>query len=142
MDNHRSGLIAIIAIALLGLLWFALSRMPENAQGTDGVPQGTAGQSASALGAITLRHQMSDDMHQYTGTIDLPTPCTSLATETQVTYARPPQVKLMLTTTQGEEICAQVITESEFSFAVSSAEAPSIIAHINGEEVRTTVVEQ
>lgn len=138
MDSRRAGTIAILSFIVLALIWGLLSIMPN-------VVSKESSESASASEgnkrAVIVYHSSDGVMHTFTGSIDLPTPCHQLESATSVDFGDPAQVSVKLAIQQPPSVCAEVITEQQFSTTVSSKSIPIFAVWIDGTEARPVILE-
>lgn len=141
MDPKRTGTALIALLAVLSLGWGGMYYYAKRAEVATSSQQPQTSPEAQ-LESISLKHEAEGDMHTYTGTIETPTPCYSVAAALAVNYTEPPQGTINITTEENSDgVCAQVMTSQEFSVALSSAAAPEIKVIIDGKERQVAVVE-
>lgn len=131
MDTKRAAVAVILLLAVLAFLWVLMTYVfPSNTKGT------------GPSGSVTIYHSLISGMHEYSGVLALPTACESLAAAVSVAFVQPPKAHIQLTTNKTGDVCAQVITQNEFSVAVSSAEMPEVDVSLNGDPLSVSVVER
>lgn len=91
---------------------------------------------------ITVKTQYKNGTLKYSGTVQLPSPCYNLRDETAVLESFPEQVQIRLVITELETktpgnigLCAQVITEKEFSGEVKVSKEAVVSVFLDGEKV-------
>jgi hypothetical protein len=87
---------------------------------------------------ITVKTKYEGGKIKYSGTVQTPTPCHEIKDETKVLESFPEQVQIRLLVVQGNPgaICAQVISEKEFSGEVEVSKDATISVHLDGKEVK------
>ncbi len=87
---------------------------------------------------ITVKTKYEGGNLKYAGTVQTPTPCHELKEETRVLESFPEQVQIRLVVVQGESdvICAQVISEQEFSGEVTVSKDAFVSVYLNGKKVK------
>jgi hypothetical protein len=140
MDPKRTGTALIALLVVLSLGWGGMYYYAKRAEVRTGQPQTAA--PAEHMDGITITHAADGDMHTYTGAIETPTPCHSVAAALSVNYTEPPQGIINISTEESPEgVCVQVLTSQEFSVSLSSEEAPEIKVVVDGKERQVAVVE-
>lgn len=81
---------------------------------------------------IEIQVKYEDNNFKYQGLVKLNTPCDTIKTETQVLESYPEQVQIKITSQKSKEICAQVITEKEFSGQVEAPQTSIVQIYYNG----------
>ena len=86
---------------------------------------------------ITVRTKYESGTLKYNGTVQLSTACHELKDEAGVMESFPEQVQVRLTTEDpvSGTMCAQVITEKEFSGQVKVSENATVSVYLDGEKV-------
>ena len=93
---------------------------------------------------ITITEATFDGkLYTYKGTVSVPTPCHDLSAEAFIKESYPEQVELRFAIAEpgDDEICAQVITDKEFTIIFQASESAIIKATLNGEEVALNILE-
>jgi len=88
---------------------------------------------------ITAQTKHESEILYYKGAVQLPTACYKLKDETAVLESYPEQVQIRITAGQTKSdsigVCAQVITDLEFSGQVQVSEKTVVSVYLNGEKV-------
>lgn len=90
---------------------------------------------------IILKTKYEGGRLKYTGTVQTPTPCHTLKDETKVLESFPEQVQIRVLITYpslspNAGICAQVITDQEFSGEVTVSKEAVVFVYLDGKEVK------
>ena len=103
-------------------------------------PKGGGSQSTTKItiktNEITLKATYENGVLKYSGTVQIPTPCYKLKDETVVLESFPEQVQIRISIVQTRDICAQVITNKEFSGQVQVSDQATISVYLNGEKIK------
>ncbi|MDP2720707.1 MAG: hypothetical protein Q8O75_02080 [bacterium] len=93
--------------------------------------------SSASLKKVNLKTSYKNGVLTYSGFVQLPSPCHKLKEETLVIESFPEQVQVRLTIQDPDPtmMCAQVVTEKEFSGEVKVSEKATISVFINGKKV-------
>lgn len=137
-------LVALV-IVLAGLLvggWYVLSSDPEPVQSNDSsVDTGSISQPSPESGVtndqLSISFSYADGVYTYNGTVQKPTPCTSVESDATILESLPEQVNVNIDILSSDEICAQVIEEEEISGEFSASKEASIEVFLNGDTVGT-----
>lgn len=141
MDTKRTGTALIALLAVLSLGWGGMYYYAKRAEVTARPSQQPAA-VAQQMESISLKHERDGEMHTYTGTVETPTPCHSVAAALAVEYTEPPQGTINISTEESSEgVCAQVMTSQEFSVSLSSDAVPEMKVVVDGKERQVAVVE-
>ncbi|HEY9583082.1 MAG TPA: hypothetical protein VJK09_02095 [Candidatus Paceibacterota bacterium] len=134
MSNKTVIGIIIGLIIIGGLVWWSLSSKTDNDTGTP-VSTGQETQPQS----ITVNHYFQENAgvgaHTIEGTLTLPTPCHSLASDVMVAESMPEQVLIKFTTKAGEGICTQVLADKFFRVSFTASKDALITATLNGKVI-------
>lgn len=84
---------------------------------------------------ISVTHRFADGIHNFSGSVSVPTPCHELSVTAQVLESFPEQIVLVFVTKSTADVCAQVIAEKDFSIEVSASEAARVRGTLDGEPV-------
>lgn len=87
---------------------------------------------------VTLKTSFKNGKLEYSGSVQLPSPCHKLDIQTTVAESYPEQVYISLEIIDPDPgmLCATVIEEKEFSGKLSVSANASIFVSLNGERVR------
>ncbi len=72
----------------------------------------------------------------YSGTVQLPTPCTKLNVDATASRTDPSVVSIQLTTQPTSEVCAQVVTPKQFSGELAAPKGAQIHVFYNGSQIK------
>ncbi|HSX57731.1 MAG TPA: hypothetical protein VLE47_00470 [Candidatus Saccharimonadales bacterium] len=72
----------------------------------------------------------------YSGTVQLPTPCTNLNVDATASRTDPSVVSIQLTTQPTDTVCAQVVTPKPFSGEVAAPKGVQIHVFYNGSQIK------
>lgn len=135
-------LVLIVAtIAILAALFFFAKPLVSISPNTN-QPAGVGNVTdPDTRPVIKVLHQYKTGAHVYVGELELPTPCHSIEAESVVLESYPEQVQVILSTKEGEGICAQVITPKKFKVAFQASKEASVNVSLNGGAVRFEVGE-
>jgi len=87
---------------------------------------------------VNVKHQFVEGIHTFVGVLELPTPCDKISSKV-VKEQGETIIDLVYASTS--EICAQVITEKEFTVTFAGEVNENIIARLNGELVNLNIYE-
>jgi len=140
-----SKLFALILFVALPFLGFyagmkyeqAVAPSSENTSTASAKPNGSqvGWKTLVQTNQITVKTKYEGGVLKYAGTVQIPTPCYKLKDETVVLESFPEQVQIRLAVVQTRGICAQVITNKEFSGQVKVSEKAVISVFLNGEKI-------
>lgn len=102
-------------------------------------PPGNTGNTQKPT--LAIEHGFFGGLHLYRGTIDLPTPCHTIAIESRVAESFPEQITLAITTRERQGVCAQVVTPTPFSTTVQASREARVSATLNGAPVQLQLEE-
>lgn len=80
---------------------------------------------------LTIKVTYQNGIYYYSGTIELPTPCTILTVNSNVTRTAPSVVNILITTQPTDAICAQAVTPKTFSGQVSGPANATVDVYLN-----------
>jgi hypothetical protein len=89
-------------------------------------------------GALKVEKNFSDGVHTYKGSLNVPTPCHDVLTEVTVAESFPEQVSIYLEVVDAGGICAQVITEKEFTVEFQASEQAIVTGYLHDEMILLT----
>ncbi len=142
MDQRRSILAVLAFIAGIVVIWILLAYVLSYFQKEEIIDQPR--NEAGELAPFILSHKNTGEVHSYSGSLELPTPCHSLMSSISVAggIVRKATISLDVQEPADGTICAQVIDEQEFAVSVTSAVVPDVSLHINGEKVPVSIIEK
>lgn len=87
---------------------------------------------------LSLKVFFQDNKLKFSGTVQMPTPCHNLTTESMIAESYPEKVSLYLNAVEPRsgDVCAEVVTPKEFSGEIQASEESSIRVIFNGKEVK------
>ena len=87
---------------------------------------------------VSLKTNFKNGLLTYSGSVQAPSPCHELEKEVVIAESFPEQVQisLQLKEPKPETICAQVVTEKEFSGELKVSEQARISIYLNGKKVK------
>lgn len=86
---------------------------------------------------LTIKVTYQNGVYYYSGTIQLPNPCTKLSTDAIIMESFPEQVRIVLETKQDSStFCAQVITPKSFSGQFSASAEATINMYLNDKLIK------
>lgn len=93
---------------------------------------------------IVAAHTYANGKHTLEGTVDLPTPCHELITETIVMESMPERVvvKFTVKAPEADTFCIQMISQGKFKSDFWASENPVISATLNGQPVSLVIEDQ
>jgi hypothetical protein len=146
-------LILFIALPFIGFyagMWYQKNISPQKSTVTTN-GSSTATDSASTAGwktvvdseKITVQTKYENGQLRYKGTVQVPTACYKLKDETTVLESSPEQVQIRISAGQTKSdtpgsigVCAQVITDLEFSGQVQVSKDAVVTVFLDGEQVK------
>lgn len=134
------GILAVVVLLLFAVSYYYASQTQDNI----GEAQEDTTEETAEMGVdvITVKHDFVDGTHIIAGSVDLPTPCHLLETNTRIMESFPEQVVIdFITTLEEGTICAQVVTPRRFKISFDASERAVISATINAESVRLNLVD-
>lgn len=87
---------------------------------------------------LTLKTAYGDGVLQYSGKVQLPTPCHLLKDQSRVLESYPEQVQIRLTVERpaADLACIQVIGEKNFSGQIKVSPQAIVTVYLNGQRIR------
>jgi len=87
---------------------------------------------------VSLKTNFKNGLLTYSGSVQAPSPCHELEKEVAVAESFPEQVQISLQLKEPKPgtICAQVVTEKEFSGELKVSEQARISIYLNGKKVK------
>ncbi len=131
--------VILVVIIIIGVVMW--QRSGDSTLGEDnGVPQ--PGEYV-APSTIDLTHQYRNGVHTYAGSLMMPTPCYDITTDAIVAESFPEQVTVSISVTgpSAGEVCAQVLTEKDFTVSFSASANATVSFRVNGATVGARVTE-
>ena len=119
------GVIVVIVLAISAGVYYSWPKsgpsLPDEVMQNVRTPAQIAIDNAAK--SILVRHRYVDGVHTYTGVVEVPTPCHSVAAEGLVLQSFPEKVQIILSTIPPAPgtVCAQVITEKPFSVSYKAS---------------------
>lgn len=140
MNKVIVGIILLIVIVAGG--FFVFREAPSDVPSTPGQNNGNGDGSPvyTPDGGISLVRTSNENNHMYRGVVSLPTPCHELNVMLAIAESYPEQVTIELTSFSTAEVCAQVISEKEFTAEFTASPKHSLRVLVNGEEVPHQVI--
>lgn len=132
MSNKSIVGIVVVLVLILGGTWWSLSKRGDEVN----VPVDNNDEQTTTPQSITVNHYFDNGNHSIEGTLTLPTPCHSLSHEVTVAESSPEQVMIKFTTTPGEGICTQVLSDKFFRVTFAASAEAKISATLNGSPLR------
>lgn len=134
-------LVLLIALPFIGFYagtWYQKQVSPTT---TTSVTNGTKTDGSKTVvdsEKVSLKTSFKNGVLNYSGSVSLPTPCHELDVQITVAESFPEQVQIRIKIQDPKEgmICAQVITEKEFSGKLEVSENASISVYLNSELVK------
>ena len=134
-------LILFIALPFIGFyagVWYQKAVSPPKSVIKIQEPSKDDDSSSSASSKkVNLKTSYKDGVLTYSGSVQLPSPCHKLKEEALVAESFPEQVQIRLTIENPASgtMCAQVVTEKEFSGEAQASEKATISIFLNGKKV-------
>ena len=93
--------------------------------------------SSPTRSKVVFQKSYEDNLLKYQGTVEVPTPCHDIRQETKIMESYPEQVRLDLTVEKPApgNVCAQQITQKDFSGEVKVSENASVSVFLDGKKV-------
>src|SRR3989344_7772027 len=90
-----------------------------------------------AKSKATFQKSFEDNLLKYNGTVEAPTPCHEIRQETKIMESYPEQVRIDLSVINptADKVCAQQITQKEFSGEIKVSENASVSVFLDGKKV-------
>jgi hypothetical protein len=85
---------------------------------------------------VDIQFEYKDNAYTYTGTVEKPTPCDKVMTDTLIKESYPEQVDLRITITSSDQICAQVISKEDIQGEIKVSSEAVIDVYLNGELIK------
>lgn len=128
-------IIGVIAVVLIGAGFYFSN------QKTDVAPVVTETEiDETAPVTIDVKHQYINGIHTIAGSVDLPTPCHSLAATSTINATRT-VATIALTSTSSASVCAQVISPNVFKTQFMGAVNMEKVGTFNGKAVNLNFFE-
>ena len=86
---------------------------------------------------VTFEKNYENNLLKYAGTVEAPTPCHEIRQETKIMESFPEQVRIDLSIENPtpDNVCAQRITQKDFSGEVKVSESASVSVFLDGKKV-------
>jgi hypothetical protein len=81
---------------------------------------------------VTLSSSFRRGVHTFEGTVEAPTPCTTVGVETTVASSTPSRITLSLTLAPDEGVCIQVVRALPFEATAEAPEDAFVELTVNG----------
>ena len=90
-----------------------------------------------AKSKATFQKSFEDNLLKYNGTVEAPTPCHEIRQETKIMESYPEQVRIDLSVINppADKVCAQQITQKEFSGEIKVSESATVSVYLDGKKV-------
>lgn len=134
-------LFGVIVIVLAGIFFFLEGSSSKDMPVIPEDNMDSKDEDKNTFEKITLFRMSEGSTHTYKGTITLPTPCHTLQTMIVIAESYPEQVTLDLTSASNAPVCAQVVTEKEFTAQFNASPNHTIRLTMNGKEIPIEVVD-
>lgn len=137
-----AGTVGIIGgLLLLGGLWFYFGFSDESSEVVSEEPIVEVDSFVPQI--VTAKHQFKNGKHIVAGEVEMPNPCYLLETDAVVEVREPyaDRATLRFTSSQGDDLCAQVITPIRFKESFGAQEEAEISATWNGKPVKLNLIE-
>ena len=135
-------LILLIALPFIGFyagVWYQKQIYPNQDNSGIVVDDGKKEEPKTVVDSqkVKLKTSFKNGVLNYSGSVSVPTPCHELDVETIVAESYPEQVQIRIKIQDPKEgtVCAQVVTEKEFSGRLKVSENASISVYLNDEKV-------
>ncbi len=137
MDNKT--FIGAVIVAILFLVGaFAYNKNQQKIQVQSDRQDAIQQEVQKPTETLNVKYQFKDGKHVYVGSVLLPTPCHILKAEAGT---KPGVNEIIITTTDSQEVCAQVITERLFRVETNFKPEDVFIPTLNGEVVNFNIFE-
>ena len=137
MDNKT--FIGAVIVAILFLVGaFAYNKNQQKIQVQSDRQDAIQQEVQKPTETLNVKYQFKDGKHVYVGSVLLPTPCHILKAEAGT---KPGVNEIIITTTDSQEVCAQVITERLFRVETDFKPEDVFIPTLNGEVVNFNIFE-
>jgi hypothetical protein len=131
-----------ISVVVLLIIFFGGTALYKNAQNQDELQytreEAIEDEVSRPKQTLNAKYQYKDGMHIFIGDITLPTPCHSYNAQVD---QRDIETEIVVTTTESDEVCAQVTTQKQFKVQFEGQKDDLIIASLNGEVVNLNIFE-
>lgn len=137
-ETKKIGNIILTIVVLLALgfgIYYLVSRSD-----VDNTANDPAAGSDYYVSVVQVKHQYADGTHTYVGSIDLPSACYSLESNSAMTGETAATINLT-TTMSAEEVCAQVVTTRDFRVQIDGPENLTVSGMLNGRPVELNLFE-
>lgn len=124
-------LVAIIGIVGIAAIIYTTTR-PVTPTAPTAREEAQAQDAALPTKTIQVKHQYKDGVHTFMGVVETPTPCYDITTV--VLPGEVPEIKIM-TKAQADTMCAQVITEKQFTVRFTGPEDTQFLTTVDNEPV-------
>ena len=86
---------------------------------------------------MVFQKSYEDNLLKYQGTVEVPSPCHDIRQETKIMESFPEQVRIDLSIENPtpDNVCAQRITQKDFSGEVKVSESASVSVFLDGKKV-------
>ena len=86
---------------------------------------------------VTFEKNYENNLLKYAGTVEVPTPCHEIRQETKIMESFPELVRLDLTVEKpaSGNVCAQQITQKDFSGEIKVSENATVSVYLDGKKV-------
>lgn len=124
-------IVVLVALVILLGLWLWQRQKPQS----NSQKPPTSNQPKQSINnpPVTFNATYSNNTWTYSGTVELPNPCSTLTHDAIVMESFPEQVQVRLTTTSDPTaVCAQVVTTEEYSGTFAASEQAKISVYLNG----------
>lgn len=137
MDNKT--FIGAVIVAILFLVGaFAYNKNQQKIQVQSDRQDAIQQEVQKPTETLNVKYQFKDGKHVYVGSVLLPTPCHILKAEAGT---KPGVNEIIITITDSQEVCAQVITERLFRVETNFKPEDVFIPTLNGEVVNFNIFE-
>ncbi len=137
MDNKTFiGAVVVAVLFLVGA--FAYNKNQQKIQVQDERQNAIQQEVQKPTETLNVKYQFKDGKHVYVGSVLLPTPCHILKAEAGT---KPGVNEIIITSTDSQEVCAQVITERLFRVETNFKPEDVFIPTFNGEVVNFNIFE-
>ena len=93
--------------------------------------------SSPSRSKVVFQKSYEDNLLKYQGTVEVPSPCHDIRQETKIMESFPEQVRIDLSIENPtpDNVCAQRITQKDFSGEVKVSESASVLVFLDGKKV-------
>ena len=133
-------LILLVALPFIGFyagVWYQKQVSPATTSSATSSTKTDGSKTEVDSDKLSLKTSFNNGVLNYSGSVSLPTPCHDLEVQTTVAESFPEQVQIRIKIQDPKVgmICAQVLTEKEFSGEFQVSENASVSVYLNGEIV-------